>query len=422
MRPFNVYVHPDFSYQPYESYHGSNVHPSRRIALALVLISAGAALAGSLRYSEDLTARHRLCASTKRLSFRSVLRSERHVSLLASDVSLSVASLFGVHRTRRICQLIFIPFRHILHHIFVPCLLYLDLVFRGSPRPPVLLPSVLFVSPRFIWCHASPPSSHSLDSSRFISVKIIIIHRHHHHHHHHDAVPGTRMPNPYSGEPKCLVMTNAPDIEITDSDSDPRKVPKTVVLGKEELQGADKEHQAYWRDTIAMYVMHEGRFWPALKSNSTFKMTKLPAGYGLYVSTRPKGEQDHYLYGFKSNGSHGVAFRSPAEFALHAKWLAFGCPKGACECKYCSRTSQKVIAARLKAATKGAEMPKKPGVNVKRVNKRKVNTSASKRATKRSRVDNMFIPAKDYTVGTSYVSELHKQRLAARADDKDFSD
>ncbi|KAL5495931.1 hypothetical protein ACEPAI_1395 [Sanghuangporus weigelae] len=230
------------------------------------------------------------------------------------------------------------------------------------------------------------------------------------------------MSNPYSGEPKCLVMTNAPDIEITGSDSDPSKVPKTIVRGDEELQWADPEHRAYWRDTIAMYVMHEGKFWPGLKSNSTFKMTKLPAGYGLYVSTRPKVRQDYYLYGFKGNGSHGAGFRSPAEFALHAKWLTFGCPKGACECRYCSRTPQTVIARRLKAATKNAKMPKRPGVNVKRVNKRKVNPNASKRATKRPRVDNLTIPAKDYTVGTSHVSELHKQQLAASADDEDLSD
>ncbi|KAL5518328.1 hypothetical protein ACEPAH_10 [Sanghuangporus vaninii] len=355
MRPFNVYVHPDFSYQPYESYHGSNVHPSRRIALALVLISAGAALAVH-RYAPDA-----------------------------------------------------------LVHILNP--LGLTPLYR---RPPVL-PYLRCFSSRLVSFGATRLRHPRIRLTHLASFRIII-----HHHNYNHAVPGTflsGMPNPYSGEPKCLVMTNAPDIEITGSDSDPSKVPKTVMLGQQELQRADKEHQVYWRDTIAMYVMHEGRFWPGLKSDSTFKMTKLPAGYGLYVSTRPKGEQDYYLYGFKSNGSHGVAFRSPAEFALHAKWLAFGCPEGACECKYCSRTSQKVIATRLKAATKGAKMPKKPGVNVKRVNKRKVNPSASKRATKRTRVDNMFIPAKDYTVGTSHVSELHKERRGRpRANDKDLSD
>lgn len=55
MRPFNVYVHPDFSYQPYESYHGSNNVPSRRIALALIALSAGAALAVH-QYAPDLLA------------------------------------------------------------------------------------------------------------------------------------------------------------------------------------------------------------------------------------------------------------------------------------------------------------------------------------------------------------------------------
>ena len=143
---------------------------------------------------------------------------------------------------------------------------------------------------------------------------------------------------------------------------------------------------------------------------------------------------DWSLEGFKSDGTHGQVFRSAAvsravanhlppinsiqpnhdpfqEFALHAKWLAYGRPKGACECKYCSRTSQKVIAARLKKATEHAEMPKRPGLNASRVSKRKINARASRRAAKRTRLDGVIIQAKDYTRGQSQVSELHKQQL-----------
>lgn len=46
-------------------------------------------------------------------------------------------------------------------------------------------------------------------------------------------------------------------------------------------------------------------------------------------------------------------FRSAEEFALHAKWLAFGCPKkksgkADCGCRYCSDRKQGDISAELK--------------------------------------------------------------------------
>ena len=36
---------------------------------------------------------------------------------------------------------------------------------------------------------------------------------------------------------------------------------------------------------------------------------------------------------------------------MHAKWLAYGCPKGRCQCRYCSKTKQGDITRRLKKKT-----------------------------------------------------------------------
>ncbi|EIN09715.1 hypothetical protein PUNSTDRAFT_143178 [Punctularia strigosozonata HHB-11173 SS5] len=70
-----------------------------------------------------------------------------------------------------------------------------------------------------------------------------------------------------------------------------------------------------------------------------------PEGYKLYL--RKKGHKDApridpVLFG------HSSTFRSPAEFFMHAKWLAEGRPvksngRPDCGCKYCSGTKQSVI-------------------------------------------------------------------------------
>ncbi|THG95014.1 hypothetical protein EW145_g8039 [Phellinidium pouzarii] len=45
MRPFNIYVHPDFSYQPYESYHRPPDSLSLAVPLTVFWLLATGALA-----------------------------------------------------------------------------------------------------------------------------------------------------------------------------------------------------------------------------------------------------------------------------------------------------------------------------------------------------------------------------------------
>jgi len=84
------------------------------------------------------------------------------------------------------------------------------------------------------------------------------------------------------------------------------------------------------------------------RRRSKWYIEKFPRGYALYehrtgASYAPR--TDHYLVGCNL----GHIFRSPNEFALHAKHI-FDVAKAsdlsnapACECKYCSRTPQSDI-------------------------------------------------------------------------------
>lgn len=67
-----------------------------------------------------------------------------------------------------------------------------------------------------------------------------------------------------------MVMTNAPTIEITDSDHKGGKIPSSVRVGQQDLPVADQRHRRYWLNTVAMYVMHDGKFWPGLSKCDWF--------------------------------------------------------------------------------------------------------------------------------------------------------
>ena len=81
------------------------------------------------------------------------------------------------------------------------------------------------------------------------------------------------MPNPYTGAPKYLnvdTTTKPPSIEITDSDAGARRIPQTAPFGAQELPKADPKHRAAWRDTIAMFLMHDAKIGPGYSESSRF--------------------------------------------------------------------------------------------------------------------------------------------------------
>lgn len=77
-----------------------------------------------------------------------------------------------------------------------------------------------------------------------------------------------------------------------------------------------------------------------------------PARTITYV-VRTSSLHSFVLYSLQAQGSRfGMKFRTPAEFVLHAKWLAFDAPRDGdtrlCACRYCSQNKQTVITKYLK--------------------------------------------------------------------------
>ncbi|KAH8119246.1 hypothetical protein DFH11DRAFT_432085 [Phellopilus nigrolimitatus] len=179
----------------------------------------------------------------------------------------------------------------------------------------------------------------------------------------------------YRTQPR-YVHINGANVSITHSDGDPSTLPRD----EESRQLQD-----------ATYLVHEGS-WYQNPGQRRYVLKEFPYGYKLY--THRKGERsnprlDHYLYGSTSN--HCQKFRSPEEFVLHAKWLAYGGPKDPyddhprCGCRYCSKTPQSEIARMLKKKTR--HLGSQPGLNLTKV----------KRRDGRRREEGAAITAKDYT-------------------------
>ncbi|KAH8113959.1 hypothetical protein DFH11DRAFT_1544686 [Phellopilus nigrolimitatus] len=162
----------------------------------------------------------------------------------------------------------------------------------------------------------------------------------------------------YSGDPLYLTVVDNL-VTITDSDGSFDRLPRSkerVVLEDgtvNYLAAADPDTDARWRDKIATFLIMEGA-WHDLPRQRHYILTAFPRGYRLY--THRKGDksnprQDSYLYG----STTCKVFRSPEEFVLHAKWLAYGQPRDhsnrtLCGCHYCSGTLRSEISEMLKAA------------------------------------------------------------------------
>ncbi|KAL5536206.1 hypothetical protein ACEPAF_27 [Sanghuangporus sanghuang] len=159
--------------------------------------------------------------------------------------------------------------------------------------------------------------------------------------------PDTLMPNPYkSKEPNKIKVTlgPTPTIELLDSDCDGR-IYETVLSGKRILTRAPEDHKRYWHEMVGTFLRNELGLCPELPRPTVFWF-KFPKNYELYGSMRPDGAWDYYLLGFYKDNSI-EKFDSPANFVMHAKWLAYGRPPNCCECKPCSETPQREISARL---------------------------------------------------------------------------
>jgi len=148
---------------------------------------------------------------------------------------------------------------------------------------------------------------------------------------------------------------------LSKSDGDPSQLPEVEeevvdANGNVDYLGeAEEEVVKAWFMKIASYLVYEGDWYkPAYKQQ--FTLTRLPEHYKLYThykGNKHNPRKDTYLYG--SATARCQCFRSAEEFALHAKWLAFGCPrkksgKADCGCRYCSNRRQGEISAELKAS------------------------------------------------------------------------
>jgi len=115
-------------------------------------------------------------------------------------------------------------------------------------------------------------------------------------------------------------------------------------------QHSDDDVQYVWRQKLGELLtdwflvsdMHLREHLQPMGGRRRF-LIDFPSDYKLFTQTKD-GRTDHYLVGSKYVGT----FRSPQEFFLHARWLIMGAdmdPEGFpdCECKYCSKRSQRDI-------------------------------------------------------------------------------
>ncbi|EJC99915.1 uncharacterized protein FOMMEDRAFT_22921, partial [Fomitiporia mediterranea MF3/22] len=116
-------------------------------------------------------------------------------------------------------------------------------------------------------------------------------------------------------------------------------------MGKRTFTRAPDDHKRYWQEMVGTYLRNEMKLAPELRRDLIFSL-EFPRSYELYGNMRANGAFDYYLIGFHRDGSV-EKFDSPANFVLHAKWLAYGCPPSICGCKPCSRRSQRDISNQL---------------------------------------------------------------------------
>ncbi|KAI5123669.1 hypothetical protein M0805_001698 [Coniferiporia weirii] len=187
----------------------------------------------------------------------------------------------------------------------------------------------------------------------------------------------------YSGQPQhASIVGNV--VIISDSDGDPDILPHDEEEVVDEdgdvnyMTAADNDTVKHWYEQVATYLVHEGTWYKP--GRRLFRLAEFPAGYKLYTHYKGKKTDprtDSYLYG-SSIGRH---FRSPEEFTLHAKWLAFGRPMDSnnstcCECRYCSGRSQGAISSMLKRQTdflRTTDAGRKTGKGARRTGGRRGN-------------------------------------------------
>jgi len=157
-------------------------------------------------------------------------------------------------------------------------------------------------------------------------------------------------------------------ITILASDGVPNRRPTAQPLIREVKENkkinyfqpleANDEAAIEWRTKIAKLLARVALNRKRYVDESLWRLAKLPQNYTLYVqkngfaSNERNARTDYYLYGSK----HVKAFRSPAEFAFHGKWLMDGEPLKAngrpdCECCYCSNRPQKAITKELRGGS-----------------------------------------------------------------------
>ncbi|KAF8497638.1 hypothetical protein JB92DRAFT_3146639 [Gautieria morchelliformis] len=176
------------------------------------------------------------------------------------------------------------------------------------------------------------------------------------------------MPAPYYSVNDNVITLFCSDgdgaFRPTPSELNPARREDGTINYFRECKG-DDETLKLWKCKIGTFLAESVLHLPRGRK---YYLSSLPRGYGLFVHV--KGDKDDPRHDSYLRGSSTVtAFRSPAEFIFHAKWILLGCPKpihkkpqasspleeelfgdplpeeytDRCACKYCAKISQSYI-------------------------------------------------------------------------------
>ncbi|KAG7093622.1 hypothetical protein E1B28_007286 [Marasmius oreades] len=123
-----------------------------------------------------------------------------------------------------------------------------------------------------------------------------------------------------------------------------RVVDKDGQVNYMEYLPLDHPTAIHWRTGVAK-ALSKALNWPA---GSSYALGGWPAGYRLFCHNKgpeKSPRQDVYLFGSRATNK----FRSVNEFIPHARWLFEDAAMNPanCECKYCSKKSQREITANM---------------------------------------------------------------------------